>query len=203
MGIDATLFAAFSDAALQNSEIREAQHKLYVLFGPALLGSPPFLRRLDKRQANAWGFTEANQTLLETSCLGRHYGPGYERGDFRLIHDVAEALEVVFQGQTPRVWYGADVCQTATPFGAAERAALRRHWLRGEQPYYDNRERGEVCSVCEVPMWKSGPTYRLTYRCACGEMLVISDEGTKRTSHEERKLEEIRKCVYGKRGEDS
>lgn len=178
MGIDAEMFVRTRDNVTP-SVLRAAEHALYARFGKDVDTYADQLLEV----VQAWeqdGPTlqpQPGETFVRVAIYTRYYGLDYERGDFRLIHDLAEMLEHLFP--SGEVWYGGDssgVC--AELFDAAARAELRAHWIaQAHKPYRDamsfSRRPGPLCRKCDVamPQYGSGPAYAM-YACDCGEKRV-------------------------------
>lgn len=198
MGIDANMFVRVKGKVTE-SQLIAAEHTLFERFGAEMLSTwtEHLLEEVDEVAQDGPTVTpRKGEAFINVNLWTRYYGPGYERGNIRLIIDVAEVLETIFVGG--EVWYGGDssgVC--AVRFNAAARAELRDHWLKvGHEPYRRGKNQfmpepdtddGPDCRRCKVPTHRYGwgGNYA-AYFCECGERIEIRNGITKTTSQKER-----------------
>jgi hypothetical protein len=205
MGIDARMLVKVP-RKVGKGEILQAELHLFELFGCDkffVYDKRPAVRIVDEYEQDGDSiFAKEGESIVVVSLWTRYYGVGYERGDFRLIHDLAEALEILFEDG--EVHYGGDssgVC--AEPFGKKERAKLRKHWLQnarrpytgfmasGMQAIAGEKQSTPTCSRHKVAMvqYGFGRDYG-AYACPCGEKFVVRGEVETRTTEEDRKLKQ-------------
>jgi len=198
MGIDAEMFVRVKGKVTE-AQLIAAEHTLFERIGSHALEmwTEHLLKEVDKWEQDGPEINpRKGETFVKVNLWTRYYGPGYERGNFRLIHDVAEVLETIFRDGV--VWYGGDssgVC--AEKFDAPARAALRDHWLKfGHEPYSRGKNpfmaKGETddgpdCRRCKVPTHRYGwgGNYAAFF-CECGERVEVRNGVTKVTSRKER-----------------
>jgi hypothetical protein len=190
MGIDAEMFIR-TKHPITPEILRRAEHMLFAIFGEDLHSWNDRILEVvaEWEQDGPTLRPDEGETFVRVHLATRYYGEGYERGNFRLIHDIAEALETLIPGG--EVWYGGDSSGAcAEKFGAAERAELRAYWLKhAHKPYHgvfwDGP--GPKCRRCDVPMpqYGSGPRYS-SHSCECGEKRVMRDGVVTVTTREER-----------------
>lgn len=205
MGIDAEMLVRVRGEVTE-TDLRRAEHALFELFGSDLHSyEDRVLRLVDEYEQDGPTLRPGpGETFVRVALSSRYYGVDYERGDFRLIHDLAEALERVFPAGV--VWYGGDSSGVvASPFRADEREELRAHWLEvAHRPYEEffvmgrsPREWHPDCGRCAHPMLRNGfgggptavrgdPSFWGKYRCACGEVVEVQGDVETRTTRRER-----------------
>lgn len=141
---------------------------------------------------------DEGEWFLEVALWTRYYGVGYERGDLMTICATAEWVEANIPNA--EVWYGGDSSGVlAEPFGAAQRAALKKHYYSQQGRDYFNfssRMPGGVakmpkpCGLC-IPgeprfnQYGWGDNYAAVNCQGCGKTFVSRDNGVTWTVEKE------------------
>jgi hypothetical protein len=197
MGIDAEMFVRTKQNVTPEF-LRAATHKLHSIFGSDIdTYVDDLLEVVSKWKQDGPDIRpRKGETFVRVRLWTRYYGPGYERGNFRLIHDLAEVLETIFPES--EVWYGGDSSGVlAEPFHAVARRKMRDHWLKHANAYY--RQMGSMmgsggrgadapqCRKCQVPMsqYGFGGAYA-AFSCECGERSVTRNGVTTVTTKKDR-----------------
>lgn len=111
-----------------------------------------------------------------------YYGPGYERGDWLLIHGVATWLKRVIPQST--VWYGGDCGMSINPFEDVVESCWECFVKSGTKAYYDYFKRDKKspvtpnkCEFCGVDMeFESGSMEYARFKCdGCGKIEIYDD----------------------------
>ena len=176
MGVDAIVLVRVS-REMTDKEIKRLSWRCM----EALDSSHFYKQALNRVESRLDQEPEPGTTLLEAGVWSRHYGEGYERGDFVFLAMLAEWLEANTGGV---VYYGTDHGDDSKPWREIAEP-LKRYWFEHGHVPYSFREPEQarfrkLCPDCDEVMSQNGwggPDVAFLHCVGCDLQMRTRDGG--------------------------
>jgi hypothetical protein len=190
MGVDVELVANLKDRRLTDDELLSYSVKMCVAIGADnfFIGlSNNTDHAITRVGADSWHretiVYQSDDNILAVNMSRRYWGPGYERGDWPVIHYTILWIQTVLDAR--EVWYGGDTGEALELVDDKMLVSYTNKYLAGDSMNYWMRRLGGswVCPTCRIGTSNCGGGQGDTFlHCnGCGRNYIQFADGVVKT----------------------